>query len=198
MISLQGLVRIDRTSGTPIYLQVASSLIFRVLRGQLPRGAKLPGTAKLAKVLGTNRKTLQAAFDELMAQGWVQISPRRGAFIVDKLPDIESAKLSFDRKPAGFPKKAAFPIRTGKLIQFPQVVPSDRSRKLVLDGGLPDVRLAPLAELAREYRSLSRRTTFATYLGYGHPMGSQYLLETLAEFLRDTRGLAVSPESACA
>jgi DNA-binding transcriptional regulator YhcF (GntR family) len=88
VILSDGLISIDRKSETPVYLQITSALIHNIRRGLLRRGAKLPGTHKLATALSTNRKTVQAAYDELMAQGWIEILPRKGAFLAHDLPEI--------------------------------------------------------------------------------------------------------------
>ncbi|QSX79262.1 MocR-like pyridoxine biosynthesis transcription factor PdxR [Agrilutibacter solisilvae] len=48
-----------------------------ILDGRLPPGARLPATRPLASALGVARNTVVAAYDLLMAEGYVQ--PRRGA-----------------------------------------------------------------------------------------------------------------------
>lgn len=193
MTVLKELISIDPTSETPIYRQIAKEIIREIRRGRLSRGAKLPGTGTLAGELGFNRKTLQAAYDELMAEGWIEILPRKGSFVVTETPEILPRTLA----PAGllgYPATTSYPLEPDISARFPRVA-SRKSRNLVLDGGLPDVRLAPIAELIREYRNLSKQASLNGYLGYGEPAGSHILIETLVEFLRETRALPISREN---
>ncbi|NOU20030.1 MAG: GntR family transcriptional regulator [Bacteroidales bacterium] len=69
MIALKQLILIDKTSDIPVYLQITNTIISNIRRGQLRRGMKLPGARELSVLLGIHRKTLQNAYDELMAQG---------------------------------------------------------------------------------------------------------------------------------
>lgn len=181
-------------AATPLYLQITNALIRAMRRGQLAGGSRLPGTARLSAALGVNRKTLQIAYDELMAQGWIEILPRKGAFVASKLPEVPSEKDAARREAASYPRTTSFSTRKRGSVESPPLGPPD-SRNLVWDGGFPDLRIAPIAELLREYRSLFKRKAFTKYLGYGHPLGAQYLRETLADFLRDSRGLAISADN---
>lgn len=188
------LISIDRRSETPIYLQISNALIRAIRRGQLSKGSKLPGTEQLSAALGVNRKTLQTAYDELMAQGWIDIFSRKGAFVATATPELSPKALTAGVGMGPYPSNISYPLAVETAAKFPESA-SLESRNLVLDGGLPDVRLAPVAELIREYRVLSKRKTMAKYLKYGEPAGSRYLIETLAEFLRETRALPISEEN---
>jgi GntR family transcriptional regulator/MocR family aminotransferase len=67
--------------------------------------------------------------------------------------------------------------------------------KLLIDGGFPDTRLAPIEELVRCIRSFSRLAFNKKFLTYGGAQGTFFLRETLAAFLNDTRGLSITPEN---
>jgi GntR family transcriptional regulator / MocR family aminotransferase len=185
------LLPIDKTSTTPIYLQITNAVIHNIRRGQLRKGTRLPGARELASALNIHRKTLQTAYDELMAQGWIEIVPRRGAFVVNELPEIKPMKISTAQKLGSYPDKTSFPIDEKRLVQFPHSS-LQGAGNMVLDDGLPDIRLAPTEELMREYRSLSNRNAFKKYFRYGGPRGAAYLLDTLSTFLSETRGLPIS------
>ncbi|WP_397321503.1 GntR family transcriptional regulator [Pedobacter foliorum] len=45
--------------------------------GVLKAGTLLPGSRELAKTLGVHRKTVIAAYEELNAQDWIVIIPRK-------------------------------------------------------------------------------------------------------------------------
>jgi GntR family transcriptional regulator/MocR family aminotransferase len=191
MTSFDEIIIIDKAINIPVYMQITNSVIHNIRRGILRSGLKLPGARELAKILKIHRKTLQTAYDELMAQGWVEIIPRKGTFIVRDLPEIKPSKIPFSQRLSGYPERTAFSIDTNKIPDFP-ASNMQYSKELILDDGLPDIRLAPTELLMKEYRGLSKLTAFKKYYRYGGPKGAAYLLETLSVYLNETRGLAIS------
>ena len=91
---------IDRDGPTPAYLQIAHALIEAIRRGRLASGSALPGTRNLAARLHVNRKTVEQAYDEMVAQGWLTAEPTRGTFVSAFLPD-DRPRGAADRPPAG-------------------------------------------------------------------------------------------------
>src|SRR5690606_20240157 len=86
-----GFVSIDRQSAQPLYLQVAQQVVNAVQRGYLLVGTKLPGTRALAERLAVHRKTVIAIYNELEAQGWVEVRPNKGTFVIhqEQQPKLE-------------------------------------------------------------------------------------------------------------
>ena len=151
MPSFEEIIIIDKSSKTPVYLQITNAIIHNIRRGQLRSGLKLPGSRELASALKIHRKTLQTAYDELMAQGWLEIVSRKGTFIVKDLPEIKPVQLPFSPKLEHYPEKTAFSIDEKSFVVFP-VSDNQRHGGLYLDDGLPDTRLAPAELLMKEYR----------------------------------------------
>lgn len=76
---------IDRTSDTPLYEQIYAALIQEILSGSLSAGERLPATRKLAEELSVGRNTVDKAYQQLTAEGYVQ--PRAGSgFLVNEIP----------------------------------------------------------------------------------------------------------------
>ena len=188
------LISIEKTSETPIYLQIMNAFIYNIRIGQFRRGVKLPGSRELAAMLNVHRNTLQNAYEELAAQGWIKIIPRKGVFVVDELPEIKPAKISTALKINRNPEKTIFPIDE-KSILFTPLENQQHSKNLIIDDGFPDIREAPIELLIREFRRLSRINAFKKYFRYGSPQGYTPLLEVLSEFLSDTRGFVISPDN---
>lgn len=188
---LKELIRIDKLADTPVYLQIANSVMNNIRRGHLRPGIKLPSSRELSDLLNIHRKTSQNAYDELMAQGWIEILPRRGAFVVKNLPEIKPIKLTTPGTLYSYPEKTNFFVNERELVCFPKPTPKNPN-EIKLDSGLPDMRLLPTEFILREFRSLTKRNTFRKYLNYGDPRGPLYLLETLANYLTDTRGIPIS------
>jgi GntR family transcriptional regulator / MocR family aminotransferase len=191
---LKELVKINPTTGVPAYLQISNSFIQNIRHGRLRRGLRLPGTREMATLLSVNRMTVVAAYEELEAQGWIEMLPRKGTFVKAKLPLLSPKKIDHTVVDYNLPEQPGFVYDKKKIISVPT---SDfpPTNKLVFNDGFPDVRLAPIEELVRCMRSFSRLTGNKKYLMYGGAPGTSLLRKTLADFLCDTRGLSVAPDN---
>ena len=88
MLPYNSLIALDKQIKTPLFLQITNGLMAHIKSGLIPKGTKLPGSRALADVLGVNRQTVVAAFDELLAQGWIEIKASKGTFVSSKIPVI--------------------------------------------------------------------------------------------------------------
>ena len=187
---LKQLIIIDKSSDVPIYLQIANAMILSIRQGRIRPGLKLPGSRQLAATLKIHRKTMLAAVEELLAQGWIEIIPRKGTFVAKDLPEIKPKKIKGNDVIRGYPMRAGFTFRHDELITFPSS--SSNSSALVINDGFPDIRLAPTELFFRELRRLGKQRAFRKYFHYGNPKGPDHLLEILTSFLSDTRGLPIT------
>jgi DNA-binding transcriptional MocR family regulator len=69
------LLRIDKFSSTPIYKQIVSQLKGLIDQGVIEVNKPLPPTRKLAQQIGVNRSTVDRAYDELEALGYLNSRP---------------------------------------------------------------------------------------------------------------------------
>ena len=79
--------RIDPAHDVPIYMQIIQALIRDIERGRLTSGAYLPSSRELATMLGVNRKTVVLAYEDLIAQGWLDSAGTRGTMVSASLPE---------------------------------------------------------------------------------------------------------------
>jgi GntR family transcriptional regulator / MocR family aminotransferase len=176
----------------PLFQQIARSVTGDIQRGRLRPGDELPGTRTLARALGVQRQTVVAAFDELVAEGWIVNRPARGAFVSSDLPDPKPRRFTSESPPA--------PARTVgfELLPAPQPeLPMDVPRgSLLFAPSRPDVRLAPAKILGRAIRR-AMNTRPESLLSYGPPAGHPRLQKAVAGMLASTRGLAVGPSNIC-
>jgi GntR family transcriptional regulator/MocR family aminotransferase len=108
-IPFKNVILLDRLSGTPVYLQIARQMINAIQRGLLTKGVKLPGTRSLAETLDVHRKTVVAAYDELDAQGWIEMLPNKGTFVTKKSPVSTASPLEFNANDlVSYPKANRF------------------------------------------------------------------------------------------
>lgn len=73
---------LDRTSPVPLAVQLADALRVATAGGSLHRGDRLPSTRGLAVALQVSRTVTAAAYDQLLAEGWVVGRRGAGTFVV--------------------------------------------------------------------------------------------------------------------
>ena len=77
------MVALDHRDARPLYLQVKDSLRRMMLTGLLTPGEKLPSVRALATQLAINPNTIQRAYGELEAEGYVYSVSSRGSFVAE-------------------------------------------------------------------------------------------------------------------
>jgi GntR family transcriptional regulator/MocR family aminotransferase len=74
-------ISIDHRSEVPIYHQLRRAIEHELASGALDPYLALPSSRELARELGISRNTVNAAYQELLAEGFVESQPRRGLFV---------------------------------------------------------------------------------------------------------------------
>src|SRR3954471_23226298 len=100
---------LDKNTAKPLYEQLYFGIKDAIIHKQIEVGTKLPSKKKLADFLNISQTTIEIAYAQLMAEGYVGSKPRIGFFVeeIDELPYIEKELLN---KPVGKVEK--------KIVQF--------------------------------------------------------------------------------
>ncbi len=77
------MISINYRDSKPIYLQIKDALRRLILTGTLPAGGKLPSVRSLASSLAINPNTIQRAYRELEAEGYIFSIAGKGSFAAD-------------------------------------------------------------------------------------------------------------------
>ena len=87
---------VDRTSSSPVHVQIAAWLRDGIVRGELAPGDRLPGERDLAELLGVSRMTLRQALAELEDGGDLVRVPGRagGAFVAEPRIEVDLTHLT--------------------------------------------------------------------------------------------------------
>ncbi len=93
-------VTIDRESAVPLYRQLRQALEHEIATGALDPELPLPSSRELARELGLSRNTVNTAYAELEAEGFVEAEERRGLFVNREM--LEEAVRS-QRQPRSAP-----------------------------------------------------------------------------------------------
>lgn len=188
MLPYKNLILLDHQSSQALYLQIVEAFSQLIQQGQLVAQQQLPSSRALSQCIGVHRNTVTMAYQELEAQGWVDIKARKGVFVQEKMPLQKGEKLL---APATLSPQLGYTIHPTPSIKPVSIPPS---HQLAFDDGIPDVRLAPLAALGRAYRAVIQRASFRKELEYGSTLGSLALRKVLKEHLQATRGLGLELE----
>jgi GntR family transcriptional regulator/MocR family aminotransferase len=192
---------LDRRARVPLPAQLARQLTARIRAGGLGPGDRLPSTRALARQLGVHRNTVVAAFDELVAEGWVEARRGSGTFVDRALPPELGPPVTGRRGPtlrliARRPDGDDGDDGDGDDLGVFAGARDRRDRAasaIALDLALPDPALLDLATWTRAYRRAARRRA-RELADYGDGRGHLRLRRALAGFLRRTRGIAVEPD----
>ena len=75
------MVLLDYRDARPIYSQIVDGFREQIAAGILQSGDKLPSVRELATELTINPNTIQRAYRELEATGWIATVPGKGCFV---------------------------------------------------------------------------------------------------------------------
>ena len=93
----------------PHYQRIARQLKQAIERGELAPGSRLPASRVYAQELGVSRATIENAWGELVAQGWLERRGQAGTFVSDRLSPQQSVperSVTGDEPTAPLPRAA--------------------------------------------------------------------------------------------
>ena len=74
------MIELNYRDARPIYLQVKEGLRHLVVTGAIREGEQFPSVRALAAALAINPNTIQRAYSELEAEGYIYSVPGKGSF----------------------------------------------------------------------------------------------------------------------
>ncbi|EMY1306207.1 PLP-dependent aminotransferase family protein [Salmonella enterica subsp. enterica serovar Braenderup] len=152
----------------PRYQHIARQLKTAIEQGELAPGTRLPSSRTWAQELGVSRATVENAYGELVAQGWLERRGQAGTFV--------SNALRFETAP---------PI--------PAVFAGESPEPKPFQMGLPALDLFPREKWARVMgRRLRTQTRFD--LALGDVCGEAILRQAIVDYLRVSRSIECLPE----
>jgi GntR family transcriptional regulator / MocR family aminotransferase len=176
---------------TPLHRQVYTRIRASILDGAFAPGDRLPSTRTLASDLGMSRITVESAFSQLSAEGYLVRRTGAGSYVADVLPTpLTSARRSAVRVPPPTPVRRA---RGGSAL-------SSRGRTIssaALDPEpvgvrpfqpcMPALDAFPQATWARLLARRARQG--GGLLAYGEQAGYRPLREAVAAYVNASRGV---------
>ncbi|RZI44363.1 PLP-dependent aminotransferase family protein [Herbaspirillum sp. HC18] len=179
------LQRIDRGNGLPVNRQLYQVIREAILSHVLPGGLQLPSSRDLARELKMSRNTVTYAYEQLVAEGFLETRVGAGTFVADtvphEIPEV-AAKEAARINPAsslGLSQRGA---------QLVEQAGAYRLQWGAFMPGVPDVTLFPTKIWSRLQNKYWRRAR-ADLLTYGQGNGYPPLREAIAEYLRVVRSV---------
>lgn len=156
------------SAGEPLYRQIARRLKAAIENGEQAPGKRLPASRVYARELGVSRATVESAYGELVAQGWLERKGQAGTFVSERLtsgvPQTGPAREQVD-------KRAPRPFQLG----------------------LPALDLFPRAQWARVMGRRLRGQNRSD-LAPGDSAGDPALRRAIVDYLLFSRGIECRPE----
>src|ERR1700748_2691922 len=104
--------QLQRTSGTPLSRQICLQVRPAVLSGALRAGTRVPSSRVMAERLGVARASVVSAYEQLLAEGYVESRAGSGTFISDEVAGLADGRRLAPRaikRPALVTSSRAFP-----------------------------------------------------------------------------------------
>lgn len=186
MLSLPGF----RPQGeSPLYRQLYDYLREGILKGQLAPGTRLPPTRDLSRELGLSRNTVVSAFEQLLAEGYLEARVGDGTYVARTLPGQWEAR-PLEQGPG--PNGRRLSRRGEELARTPVTLRRKRGSG-AFRAGLPDFRAFPMKLWAR-LEARHWKLAPDELLNYSDPAGYYPLRESVAAYLQTSRGVVCTPE----
>jgi GntR family transcriptional regulator/MocR family aminotransferase len=175
---LELLVTLDRAAAEPIHRQLAAQLRAGVRDGRLGADSPLPSSRALAAQLGVSRGVVVEAFEQLVAEGYLQAVPGGATRVAPgavsaggPTRSLELPSYPFDFRP-GRPDVTAFPraawVRS--LRRALAAAPADRLTYRS-GAGLPELRIALAAYLNRVRGTAGAPADIVVASGFAQGLG---------------------------
>src|SRR5262245_3829824 len=178
--------QLDRGSRTPLTRQIYMQVRSAVLSGALCPGTRVPSSRAMASKLGVARASVVSAYEQLLAEGYVESRRGSGTFISGHL-----TRLASRRRGAPRATKRAVPTSAQTFPDFERSAVQSDARPFNTGRTLIDARTA------ETWRSLTHRAVRRlgpNDLGYADPAGLAELRANICDYLRVARAVRCEPD----
>jgi GntR family transcriptional regulator/MocR family aminotransferase len=177
--------QLDRASRTPLSRQIYMQVRSAVLSGALSAGARVPSSRAMAVRLGVARASVVAAYEQLIAEGYVESRHGSGTFISADVAGLAPRRRAVRAIRRAVPMTAkAFPDFERSAVQG-EARPFNTGRTLI------DARTA---ETWRTLTHRAVRQLGPNDLGYADPAGLAELRANICDYLRAARAVRCESE----
>ena len=166
------LIELDKNSAIPLYEQIYNQIRVDITNGKLQVGRKLPSKRKLGEFLTISQTTIELAYGQLTAEGFISAIPRKGFYVqaIEELAYVQPTDSS-EEKTVHKPEEILIDLSPGDIDT--DSFPFTQWRKYAKD---------VIDESSKELLLL------------GDPHGDLPLRQEIARYLYHSRGVNCTPE----
>jgi GntR family transcriptional regulator/MocR family aminotransferase len=178
--------QLDRAIRTPLARQIYMQVRIAVLSGALRAGTRVPSSRAMAERLGVARASVVAAYEQLIAEGYVESRHGSGTFISGDV-----AGLAMRRRGASRTIRRSMATARKGFPDFERSAVQADARAFNTGRTLVDARTA------ETWRSLTHRAVRQLGpddLGYADPAGLIELRANICDYLRAARSVRCEPD----
>ncbi|MBI5030914.1 MAG: PLP-dependent aminotransferase family protein [Chloroflexi bacterium] len=187
-------IDLDRSEPTALHRQLYYRLSNAILTRRLVPGTRLPPTRALAAELGVARNTVVNAFEQLLAEGYIEGKVGSGTYVSHALPDdVLQTRAKSSPPTRAISSSAALSKRGAIIASAPAKQWQDSGRPRAFRPGIPALDEFPF-ETWRQLANKRWRTLARDSLSYGEPEGYRPLRQAIVAYLGQSRGVRCEPE----
>lgn len=173
---LELMPNLNYTKKTPLYIQIYTFIKNEILSGNIPSESKLPSIRALAKDLKLSKNTIEAAYEQLIAEGYVNSKNRSGLYVAQIENGFKNVKNNFsillkEKSTDNYKTKIRYDFSSGQI---------DLS-------AFPYTQLRKIIGRCIDYYS-------SELLLYGDHQGDYGLRYEISKYIHHSRGVICSPE----
>ncbi|WP_078412734.1 MocR-like pyridoxine biosynthesis transcription factor PdxR [Priestia abyssalis] len=166
---------LDKQHPDPLYVQLYEHIKRDIMNGTLHTGIRLPSIRNLAHHLHISRNTVETAYQQLLAEGYIVSKPKSGMYVNELDLDIIQQKTP----PSPSLHETSCSNPSPDLIDF--------------EYGSVDMSAFPM-NLWKKYSNQAYKQEMKELTSYGHHKGEYLLRKEIAAYLYQARGVDCSPE----
>lgn len=168
---LYDFIIINKKDKTPLYRQIYMSVRKSIETGSLKKGTKLPSIRRLSTDLDVSKTTVNGAYEQLCAEGYISNRPRSGYYV----------EAQFSGTPSKSDKMSSNTNKTKRYYEY------DFSSKSI-DDGIININ---------EWKKYVKEVLNQNYLltSYGEEQGEEILRNALQKYSLGTRSVNTSYEN---
>jgi GntR family transcriptional regulator/MocR family aminotransferase len=183
---------LESSARMPLYRQLYEQLRAAILDGRLEPGAKLPSTRILAEELAVARNTVMGAYDQLLAEGYLEGAVGSGTYVTKDLPDkiLQAALPKRSTPSSGNPSRLS---KRGQVLACNPIGVRHEGPPRAFRPGIPAVNEFPFGVWNRLMMKHWRRQP-VDLLPYTTPGGYRPLREAIAHYVAGVRAVKCDAE----
>jgi len=181
-----------RADGATLLRWLYDEIRLAIVQGRLPPGARLPSTRAIAQQYRVARGTVVAAFDHLIAEGYIEGSVGSGSFVRQMTALSASASAPNRARPRANVETPSLSARGRRLVSHPfPFRMAHNTHTFRLDNAA--LEAFPLKTWSR-ITARCLRTAVPSLLTHGDTLGFQPLRAAIAQYLAAERGVVCTAD----